>query len=406
MFSDEIEPSKDFVKKIIKRDRKIFFKDYEDSIASFDLDCPSDDEGSIYKKDTNESQGNISSSIKNSESGEKQLIADFTEYNPFHKGHYHCMKLAKENVPNSIFVAIVPGLFERNGRGIPFIMTRQARAEAAIGAGADIVVEGPPMGILGSGQYSLCLAKMFQALNTDFIPRGYRPFDGFDIIIDRISRGHGVAPKPYKIIDTDLGEVLFKGKLEEDNYLITSLSKSLKRIGFDFKNKFLFVKRIEGVSGTLIREAARIGDFTSVKDMMLPQTIAILSKEIKEGRAPLDLSRDVDSILDSANNLSYEELISLNLMNEKIAKELISTRENKNFENLEEIENSIPYGFSSHFKHRVLSVLETKINKDIIYDYIDNYPLNIRVLNYKNENVLGEFKEKINNINRRIELWQ
>ncbi|MCL2687937.1 MAG: nucleotidyltransferase family protein [Methanobrevibacter sp.] len=390
---DEIKPSQDFVKKILKRDRKIFFKDYEDSICSFDFDC-------------NLNEENINKSLKNVDNAGKPLIADFTEYNPFHKGHYHCMKVAKEKISNGIFVAIVPGLFERSGRGIPFIMTRQARAQAAIDMGADIVVEGPPMGILGSGQYSLCLAKMFQALNTDFIPRGYRPFEAYDIILDRIAKGHGVAPKPYKIIDTDLGEVLFEGKLEEDNYVIVSLSKSLKRINFDFKNKFLFVKRIEGVSGTLIRESVATGDFNKVKDMLAPQTIAILENEIKNQRAPLNLSRDFDSILDSANNLAYEDLIKLNLMNEKIAKKLVLTRENKDFESIEEIQDCISYGFSSHFKHRVLSVLETKINKNIIYDYIDNYPLNIRVLNYKNENILEEFKEKINNDNRRIELWQ
>ena len=55
---------------------------------------------------------------------------------------------------------------------------------------------------------------------------------------------------------------------------------------------------------------------------------------------------------------------------------------------------------------KFISVLETKINKDIIYDYIDNYPSKIRVLDYKNESVLEDFKEKINENNRRIELWQ
>jgi predicted nucleotidyltransferase len=120
------------------------------------------------------------------------------------------------------------------------------------------------------------------------------------------------------------------------------------------------------------------------------------------------MSRDIDSILDSANNLSYDELISLNMLDEKTAQKLVDFRENKPYETIEEIQNSISYGFSSHFNHRVLSILETKINKDIIYDYIDNYPSKIRVLDYKNASILEEFKEKINNNNdyRRIELWQ
>ncbi|WP_297898580.1 nucleotidyltransferase family protein [Methanobrevibacter sp.] len=384
MHSDELGTLDDFVKKIIKRDMDIFYKDYNDSI------------GLSNKNEELEDVGN----------SKKSLIADFTEYNPLHNGHYHCMNVAKEKIPNNLFVAVVPGLFERSGRGLPFIMTREARAKTAIAAGADIVVEGPPMGIMGSGQYSLCLAKTFKALGADFIPRGYRPFEGYDIILDRIKLGHSVAPRPYQIMDMDKREVLYEGKLEEDNYVITSLSKSLKRINFDFKDKFIFVKRIEGVSGTLIREATMKGDFSNVNNMMPSSTIDILDEEIKNNRAPLNMSRDFDSIIDSVNKLSFTELVSLNLIDDKTAKKIVNFREDKDFESIEEVQNCISYGFSSHFNHRVLSVLETKINKDIIYDYIDNYPSKIRVLDYKNENVLEEFKEKINENNRRIELWQ
>lgn len=384
MHSDELGTLDDFVKKIIKRDMDIFYKDYNDSI------------GLSNKNEELEDVGN----------SKKSLIADFTEYNPLHNGHYHCMNVAKEKIPNNLFVAVVPGLFERSGRGLPFIMTREARAKTAIAAGADIVVEGPPMGIMGSGQYSLCLAKTFKSLGADFIPRGYRPFEGYDIILDRIKLGHSVAPRPYQIMDMDKREVLYEGKLEEDNYVITSLSKSLKRINFDFKDKFIFVKRIEGVSGTLIREATMKGDFSNVNNMMPSSTIDILDEEIKNNRAPLNMSRDFDSIIDSVNKLSFTELVSLNLIDDKTAKKIVNFREDKDFESIEEVQNCISYGFSSHFNHRVLSVLETKINKDIIYDYIDNYPSKIRVLDYKNENVLEEFKEKINENNRRIELWQ
>lgn len=388
MSSDELIPSQDFVKKIIERDKKIFFKDYNDSIH-------------INKSRSDLQEDNFKNSDK---SNNKYIIADFTEYNPLHNGHYHCMKVAKEKVPNGIFVAIVPGLFERSGRGIPFIMTRQARSKAAISIGADIVVEGPPMGIMGSGQYSLCLAKTFKALNTDFIPRGYSPFDGFDIILDRIAKGYGIAPKPYKIVDMECDEILFEGKLEEDNYVIASLSKSLKKIGFNFKNKFLFIKRIEGVSGTLIREATISGNFLEVTKMLPSSTIDILKNEIKENRAPLHMSRDIESILNSANNLSFDELSNLNLIDIKTAEKLVDKREIKDFESIEEIQNCISYGFSSHFNHRVLSVLETKINKNIIYDYIDNYPSKIRVLDYKNEVVLEEFKEKYYKNERSLEL--
>ena len=369
-------PSIDFIKEIQKKDRKTFFKDFENSKKSYD-DLFDDGDSN---KSTDDS---------------RPLIADFTEYSPLHNGHFHCMKTAKSTVPDGLFVAVVPGLFERSGRGLPYIMHRKTRAEIAIAVGADIVVEGPPMGIMGSGQYSLCLTKMFQALNTDFIPRGYRPFEGYEKILERISLGHGVAPKPYKIVDMDTKEVIYHGKLEEDNYVIVSFSKSLKKIGFDFKDKFIFVPRIEGVSGTLIRKACSENNLDSVKTMLPSDTLRILEREINEDRAPLHDLRDEESIIDSANNLSFEELLKLNFFNEKLANELINQREAKLFESLSEIEDSIFYGFSSHFKNRVLSILETRVNADVISEYITNYPSTVRVLNYKNESVLEEFKEKV-----------
>ena len=211
------------------------------------------------------------------------LVADFTEYNPLHNGHFHCMKTAKGMFPESLFVAVVPGLFERSGRGIPYILPREIRAEIAISVGADVVVEGPPMGIMGSGQYSLCLCKMFKALNTDYIPRGYKPVEGIDEILKRINMGHHVAPKPYKIVDKTADEILLKGKLEEDNYVITSFANSLSKIGFDYTDKFIFVERIEGVSGTLIRESILEDNFENVMDMMPQKTIEVLKREIRNG---------------------------------------------------------------------------------------------------------------------------
>ena len=328
-------------------------------------------------------------------SSDINLVADFTEYNPLHNGHFHCMKTAKHYFPDSLFVAIVPGLFERSGRGIPYILPRELRAEIAISVGADIVVEGPPMGIMGSGQYSLCLCKMFQALNTSYIPRGYKKVDGFDEILRRINMGHHIAPRPYRIVDKTTGEVLLKDKLEEDNYVITSFSNSLSKIGFDYKNKFLFVERIGGVSGTLIRQSILEDNFDDVLDMMPAKTVEVLKDAIKNDSIIYGI-RDEDAILNTANDFSFNQLASLNLFNEKLAQNII---DNRPFDNLDDLKDSILHGFSTHFKERILSILENPIEKNRISEYIDRYPSNIRVLGYKNKECLECFKEKINNEN-------
>ena len=350
---------------ILGRDKELFFSD-------LDMDS--------------ESSGDTS---------DDNLIADFTEYNPLHNGHFHCMKTAKHMFPESLFVAVVPGLFERSGRGIPYILPREVRAEIAISVGADVVVEGPPMGIMGSGQYSLCLCKMFQALNTTYIPRGYKPVDGFDEILKRINMGHHIAPKPYKIIDKTTNEVVLRDKLEEDNYVITSFANSLSKIGFDYKGRFIFVERIEGVSGTLIRESILNDNFDDVLDMMPSKTIEVLKREIRNDSIIYGI-RDVDSILDTANNYDFEELSSLNLFNDKLAKNIV---DNGPYDNLDELEKSILHGFSSHFHQRVLSILENPIPKKTVSEYIEKYPTTLRILGYKNEEVLEKFIKKVNNEN-------
>jgi predicted nucleotidyltransferase len=321
-----------------------------------------------------------------------KIISDFTEYSPLHNGHLHCMLEAKKQVSDGIFTAIVPGPFERSGRGLPYIMSREARADAAIRVGADIVVEGPPMGIMGSGQYSLCLAKMFKSLDADYIPRGYKPFREFDKILQRINQGFAVVPKPYKIVDLESKEILFDGKLDEDNYVIVSLSKSLKKIKFDFKDKFIFIKRVQGVSGTKIREAIINSNLKSVEDMLPVDSIKVLNKEIINDRAPLNNIRDSKTILQRVNEDSKEDIERLALIDNKTVNALIS---NRPFENLAEIQNFISQGFSRHYKQRILSSLEAGIFKDIIHKYIENYPSVIRILNYKNNEVLKEFKKRI-----------
>lgn len=353
------------VSDILKRDMELFFSDLDEE----------------YESSTSTSDVN--------------LIADFTEYNPLHNGHFHCMKTAKGMFPDSLFVAIVPGLFERSGRGIPYILPREVRAEIAISVGADIVVEGPPMGIMGSGQYSLCLCKMFKALNTDYIPRGYKPMDGYDEILKRINLGHHIAPKPYKIVDKTTGEIILRDKLEEDNYVITSFSNSLSKIGFDYKDKFIFVERIEGVSGTLIRQSIQEDNFDNVLDMMPAKTIEVLKREIKNDSIIYGI-RNIDSILNTANNLDIEELAALNLFNDKLTKNIA---DNRPYDDLEKLESAILQGFSSHFRQRVLSILENPIPKSMISEYIDKYPSNIRVLGYKNKEILKKFKNKVDNEN-------
>mgnify|MGYP004448111033 FL=1 len=134
--------------------------------------------------------------------------------------------------------------------------------------------------------------------------------------------------------------------------------------------------------------------------MMPAQTIEILKREIEKNRAPLHDLRVDEKIIENANNLSFNHLASLNLFNDDLANKII---ENRPYNTVEDVYNSLSQGFSKFFKTRVLSILEADVSKEVISSYIDYYPSVIRVLDYKNKEKLEKFKEKVNNSN--VELF-
>ena len=145
----------------------------------------------------------------------------------------------------------------------------------------------------------------------------------------------------------------------------------------------------------MIRESIQKDNFGNVLDMMPSKTIEVLKREIKNDSIIYGI-RDVESILNTANTFSLDELSALNMFNDKLAKNIV---ENRPYDNLEDLEKSILHGFSSHFHQRVLSILENPIPKKIISEYIDKYPSNIRILGYKNKEILEKFIKKVNNEN-------
>ncbi|WP_144559215.1 nucleotidyltransferase [Shouchella miscanthi] len=63
------------------------------------------------------------------------------EYNPFHNGHLHHVIKAKEDSEADVVIAVMSGSFLQ--RGEPALVSKRVRAEMALQAGVDIVVELP-----------------------------------------------------------------------------------------------------------------------------------------------------------------------------------------------------------------------------------------------------------------------
>ncbi|MBW9223682.1 nucleotidyltransferase family protein [Methanothermococcus sp. SCGC AD-155-E23] len=306
------------------------------------------------------------------EERDTKIVADYTEYNPLHLGHKYCLRRGKEE---GLFISVLPGPLERSGRGVPYLVDRYIRAEMAIRAGADIVVEGPPLGIMGSGQYMECIVKMFHTLGVEVIPRGYIKNPSMERIIELINKGYHIKVKPYRISCIETGEFICE-KLEIDNYIIASLSYTMyklnRRYGLNFHPRFLFVERLEGISGSKIREYIYSGRFQEIRDMVPETTLEVLEEYSGGDIEGIILKRFEDRILETANEYPLERYVPRH-----IAEVL---ERNRPYRSLEEIREAIPQGFSRHLRERILSRLECRIESDVISNYIRNYPSKIRIL--------------------------
>ena len=71
----------------------------------------------------------------------QNTVGIICEYDPFHKGHARQFALIREQLPDARIVCLMSGCFTQ--RGMPALFSPAFRAEAALRAGADMVLELP-----------------------------------------------------------------------------------------------------------------------------------------------------------------------------------------------------------------------------------------------------------------------
>src|SRR6056297_684988 len=70
-----------------------------------------------------------------------KAVGMITEYNPFHNGHLHHLRESLKTASAEVSVAVMSGHFLQ--RGEPALVDKWLRAEMALAAGVDLVVELP-----------------------------------------------------------------------------------------------------------------------------------------------------------------------------------------------------------------------------------------------------------------------
>ena len=71
----------------------------------------------------------------------KPIAGIICEYDPFHRGHARQFELIRSQLPDAAIVCLMSGCFTQ--RGMPAVHAPRVRAEAALKAGADLVLELP-----------------------------------------------------------------------------------------------------------------------------------------------------------------------------------------------------------------------------------------------------------------------
>ena len=72
---------------------------------------------------------------------DRPVVGIICEYDPFHRGHRRQFELIRQQLPDAAIVCLMSGPFTQ--RGMPALFSPAFRAEAALQAGADVVLELP-----------------------------------------------------------------------------------------------------------------------------------------------------------------------------------------------------------------------------------------------------------------------
>ena len=78
------------------------------------------------------------------------VLGIISEYNPYHKGHAHLLSEAKKKTGAAYAVSVMSGCFSQ--QGLPMILDKYSRAEAAVRSGIDLVFELPVLFATGSAR--------------------------------------------------------------------------------------------------------------------------------------------------------------------------------------------------------------------------------------------------------------
>lgn len=278
-----------------------------------------------------------------------KVVGIAAEYNPLHYGHLYHLQSARSVTGADCVVIVMSGNYTQ--RGEPAVVNKWARAEMALLAGADLVIELPVAYAMGSAEYfAFGAVRLLDSLGAvDFMcfgsesgdieglqaiasiladePEEYKP-----LLKDQLSAGLSFPAARQKALSAYL-----RGKFGKDR--LTRLMKSsndilgveylkalirlgskiqpvtINRIGSSYNSTELSGKFS---SATSIRKIISVNQWwyakKLIKSSMPTESLSVLEREIDLGRGPVFPSGFGSTIISLIRRTSAEELRKLPYM--------------------------------------------------------------------------------------------
>lgn len=151
-----------------------------------------------------------------------KTLAIISEFNPFHNGHEYLLKKSKELTQSDLAISLMSGDFVQ--RGEPAIVDKFSRADMAMKAGFDMIVEMPTHISLQSAEYfALGSIKILDKLNVDYLCFG----------IENMDSGDFLEKSQILLEKEDLLEELTKKYLENSSFTRARYDATVEVLGDD-----------------------------------------------------------------------------------------------------------------------------------------------------------------------------
>jgi len=319
------------------------------------------------------------------------------EYNPLHNGHLYHLQQTKQITNCDYVVAVMSGNFVQ--RGEPAIINKWARAEAALNAGVDLVIELPVIYSISSAEnFAYGAISILNKLNIiDSICFGSESGDIEPLF--KIAQILAEEPKEYKnLLKKFLKQGLPYPKArefalnnyfkDENNLLQTSNNilgveylKALIKLNSNIKP--YTIKRIKNnyndinitsniASATSIRH--NFDNYDLIKTTMPEFSFEIIQREKQLGKGPVNLNNLADLIFYKIRSLTANELSKIHDISEGLENKIkYAAEESSTIEGL--LNLALSKRFTKTRLQRILLYILLGITKEV-------YLQNIKEINY------------------------